>query len=157
MSRVVLWLGSVVFAAMARVRFLAWGCFLDIQRFLFLRLHRGYSTAKCFKDGLVAQLVARQTPDQKAKCSNRFKGRVYFKKNLELHIQGCYEGNVCLTGGGSKDFYPHIGDRIMVWLGGRIGKRADKHDLVRKPWGVPQNNLNYRGSLKVLKTCNWES
>ena len=28
-----------------------------------------------FKDGLVAQLVARQTPDQKAKCSNRFKAR----------------------------------------------------------------------------------
>jgi hypothetical protein len=54
-------------------------------------------------------------------------------------------------------FYLHIGDRIMVWLGGRIGKKADKLDLVRKPWDVPQNNLNYRGSLKVLKTCNWES
>jgi hypothetical protein len=59
-------------------------------------------------------------------------------------------------GGGRKNFDLHIGDRIMVWLGGRIGKRADKHDLVRKPCGVPQNNLNYRGSLKVLKTCNWE-
>ena len=45
----------------------------------------------------------------------------------------------------------------MLWLGGRIGKRADKLDLVRKAWGAPQNNLNYRGSLKVLKTCNWES
>ena len=35
--------------------------------------------------------------------------RVYFKKNLELHIQGCYEGNGCLTGrggGGIEGFLP---------------------------------------------------
>ena len=51
-------------------------------------------------------------------------GKVYFKKNLELHIQGCYEGKVCLTGGGRMIFYLHIGDRIMVWLGGRIGKKG---------------------------------
>jgi hypothetical protein len=50
--------------------------------------------------------------------------RVYFKKNLELHIYGCYESNGCLTGGGGERiFYLHISDRIMVWLGGRIWVR----------------------------------
>ena len=38
---------------------------------------------------------------------------VYFKKNLELHIQGCYEGNGCLTGlgggrGGVEGFFTCI-------------------------------------------------
>jgi hypothetical protein len=31
--------------------------------------------------------------------------------------------------GGSNDFYLLIGDRIMVWLGGRIGERPDKLDF----------------------------
>jgi hypothetical protein len=34
--------------------------------------------------------------------------RVYFNKNLELHIEGWYESNGCWTGGGVgwKDFLP---------------------------------------------------
>ena len=32
-------------------------------------------------------------------------------------------------GGGRRIFYLHIGDRIMVWLGGRIGERPDKLDF----------------------------
>jgi hypothetical protein len=33
-------------------------------------------------------------------------------------------------GGGSKDFLSaYIGDRIMVWLGGRIGERPGKLDF----------------------------
>ena len=48
-------------------------------------------------------------------------------------------------GGGSKDFYLHIGDRIMVWLGGR--KARQTRFWVRELVVVPQNNLN----LEALK------
>jgi hypothetical protein len=51
--------------------------------------------------------------------------------------------------GDRRIFYLHIGDRIMVWLGGRITERPDKLDSGCSPklGGVPQNNLN----LEALK------
>ena len=48
--------------------FCSYDCIVDIQ------------LQNVFKDGLVAQLVARQTPDQKAKCSYRFKAGFLLRK-----------------------------------------------------------------------------
>ena len=45
--------------------------------------------------------------------------------------------------GGRRIIYLHIGDRIMVWLGWKIGERQRQTRFwVRELGGVPQNNLN---------------
>jgi hypothetical protein len=77
--------------------------------------------------------------------------RVYFKKNLELHVWGCYEGNGYLTGGGGgglKDFLPAYKGQNNGGVGGENWRKARQTRFcVRELGGVPQNNLN----LEALK------